>query len=466
MNKRIILILIIFALNASLFNKGGLTQSALGQDVLGETVSTNEFLPNKMDLASAVKYSLKHNNNIRAMRNALSATERDIGIERSDMLPKLKAYENFTVTNNPVEAFTIKLNQTRATPADLAFGRLDFPGATTNFLTSGVIEQRILDPKAMIEIRMAQKAYSANGYFYLRKQEELVHQVAQAYLKVNTDQEYVEVAKLGIKDAKEHVGIAEERFKNKGGLDSDVSRAKSALAVREQRLVAAKRNLDVAKRGLGLLLGLETPVDTSAPIPDMQLKDINFYKKYSVYRNDIKATEIKVENAKNNVKHAQADWSPTLNAIASYNLYNSSYPFGAQGSNYIAAAFLKWEPFDGNKRKYEILKAKDKEAEAKEYLEEIKKTVNFKVYEMYSNVEEHQKNLEFAIAGKKEAEEADVLIEKRWSESQLPFVSIIDAQDALDKARIDVVKNKFDLQEDLITLSYESGIIYQELTLK
>lgn len=466
MNKKFILILIIFALNAALFNKSWLVQSAMGQGILGQTVSTNEFLQNKMDLVSAVKYSLQNNNNIRALRNALSATERDIGIERSDMLPKIKLYEEFTSTNNPVLVLSALANQSRIVLSDLAPDVLNHSPTVVNFLTSGVLEQKILDKKSMIEIKMAKKEYSANGYNYLRKQEELVHQVAQAYLKVNTDQEYVEVAKLGIKDAKEHVDIAEERYKNKGGLESDLIRAKTAVDIREQRLVSAQRNLAVAKRSLGLLLGLETPVETSTPIPDMQLKDINFYKNYSVYRNDVKATEIRVENSKNNVQAAQADWYPTLSALASYNFYNNKFPFGGQGSNYLVGAFLKWEPFDGNKRKYEILKAKDKQAEAKEYLEGLKKTVDFQVYEMYSNVEEHQKNLELAIAAKKGAEEGDVLVEKRWSEGQLPFVSLIDAQDELDRTRANVVKNKFDLQEDLITLSYESGIIYQELALK
>ncbi len=80
---------------------------------------------------------------------------------------------------------------------------------------------------------------------------------------------------------------------------------------------------------------------------------------------------------------------------------------------------------------------------------------------MYSNVVEHQKNLEYATARSKAAEESQILTEKSWSHSQLPFVSVIDSQDNLDRARLNLVNTKFDLQEDIITLLYESGIIYQ-----
>lgn len=461
MKKKIIFVIIIFLIKVVI-----LTQIVYGQEVLGQRVSTEEFLPTQMDFNTVIKYSLEHNNNIRAMRNGLSATERDIGIERSVMLPKLRFNENFTSTNNPTDALSYKLNQARTTPADLTIDTLNHPGTVTNFLTSGILEQRILDPKAIIEIRMAKKEYSANGYAFLRKQEELVHQVAQAYLKVSADKDYIIVDIQSINDTKAHYKVAEERYKKNTGLNADYLRAKTAVQEKEERLIIAQRNLKVDERRLGLLLGLETSIEPATPVPDIQFQDINYYKKFSIYRNDIKAMELRVENSKNNVKANQADWYPTLTALGSYSFYNSNYPFGGSGSNYLAGAFLRWEPLDGNKRKYEILKAKDKEAEAKEYLEGLKKTVSFKVYEYYTNVEEHLRNLELAIRVEKEAVEDVKRVEQLWRGSKLPYVSLIDAQRNLDEARINIVKEQFNLKEDLITLSCESGIIFHELGLR
>lgn len=428
--------------------------------------SAEDFSPDKMDFYDAVKYSLEHNNNIRAMRKNLSATERDIGIERSGLMPKIRFNEHFTSTNNPTDALAYRLNQTNATANDLSLETLNHPGSVPNFLTSGIVEQPVYNRRAMVAVKMAKKEYSANGYFYLRAQEELVTQVAFAYLSISTDQEFVKVAELAVADAKAHLKIAEDRNKNNSKFSPDVLRIKTALQEHEQKLITAQRNLKVAKRKLGLVLGLENSIEISNPLPEITLQDMNYYKEFSVYRNDIKATEIRVENAKNNIQLAQSEWYPTFDVLASYSLYNSHFPFGAEGNNYTAGAYFRWNLFDGNKRKYERLKAIDKQAEAKEYLEGLKKTVSFNVYEVYSNVEEHKKNLELAIAARKAAEEDVKLIEKSWRNMLSPLVVLTDAQSHLNEARANVVRCQNDLAEDLINLVFESGITAQELAIK
>lgn len=441
-------------------------QNALGQDILDQRISTDEFLPCVMSFHSALAYSLKNNNNIKAIRNHLNATEDDIGIARSNMLPHAKFHEDFEVTNNPIDAFAFKLNQTRATIKDLSLGTLDFPGAVTNFLTSLVLEQAIIDRKSMVAIKMARKEYSANECLYIRKNEELIHKVAQACLKINTQKEIIGTIELGIKDTKEHLEIAQNRYKTKKGLYPDVLRAEAAVEERQQQLISANRDLNIAEKNLGLLLGLDNLIEISDSVPEIRFNDIDYYKNLAAYRSDVCAMEKRVENAKNNIQYKQADWFPTLNAVASYNFYDPYYPFGGLGNNYIAAAYLKWDIFDGNKRKYEISKAKSQKAEAEEYLEALKKEINFRIFELYSHITGHQKSIEHSISAKKAAEENQLLIEKYWENSTLPFVAIVESQENLDRERLNLVNHQFELKEDLISLIYESGIIYQELGIK
>lgn len=428
-------------------------------------VVAEELLPMKIDFSDAVKYALEHNNELKAMKYNLSATEKNIGIARSDIMPKIRFVEDFMATNNPTDALTLKLNQARAGDDDFSLNTINHPTTVTNFLTRGVAEQSLYNRRAMIAIKIAKKDYSANAYAYLRRQEDIVNQVAQACLVIKTNQELIAVTEQGIKDAKEHLKAAEERSKGKLVAEEDVLRAKTAVDEITQKLIFDQKNLKVAKRKLGMLLGIENSVEISNAIPDINLQDIDYYKDFAVYRNDVKATEIRVLNAKNNIKLAQSDWYPTLNAVGSYNFY-SVYPFAGEGHNYIAGAVFRWDLFDGNKRKYEILKAKDKEAESKEFLAGLKLAVNFKIYEAYSNVEAFQKNLELAIAAKTEAEKDMALVFKSWQDSTVPFVDLTDAQSNLDAARANVVRSQNDLKAALINLSFESGIISQELLQK
>lgn len=427
-----------------------------------------EGIINSVSFNEAIAIALENNSEIMAMKSALSASEKDIGITRSYLLPKIRVGEDFVTTNNPAQVFALKLNQRRFTSGDLAGapGSFNSPGNITNFLTYGMIEVPVFNKPSLVALKMAKVQYSANGYVYMRKQEELIKNVAQNYLQIGTAQEYVKAAKQGLKDAQEHLRIANIRYKSELGLYSDVLRAKTEVSEAEQRLISAEKNLNVAKRSLGFLLGSKQSIEISNITPVLDLKPIEYYKEGMQKRNDLTALEINVQNAKNGVRLAQADWFPSLNLNASYNLYQNNYPFGAEGNNYIAGAFLSWTAFDGMKRNYETKKAKDKVKEAEYYLESLKNAIDFKVFESFAGVQEANKNFELAQISLQWAEEGNRLVTKRWQASLSPFVDVLDSQTNLDRARANLVKSSNDLKAQLITLYFESGVLKQELALE
>lgn len=439
----------------------------VGIKVFAEEQVTKEK-EHPLDFKEAIVTALENNLELMGMKAALSASEKDIGISRSYLIPKVRVGEDFVTTNNPAQVFALKLNQRRFTGADLAGapGTFNNPGNITNFLTYGLIEIPVFNKPSLVALEMAKVQYSANGYVYMRKQEELIKNVAQNYLQIGTAQEYVKVAQQGLKDANEHLRISQVRYKSELGLYSDVLRAKTEVSEAEQRLVTAQKNLSVAKRSLGFLLGTKESVEISNVTPVLDLKAIDYYKSFMPQRSDLMALEINVQNAKNGVRLAQADWFPTLNLNASYNLYQNNYPFGAEGNNYIAGAFLHWDAFDGMKRNYETKKAKDKVQEAQFYLESLRNAIDFKVFESFATVQEANKNYELAQIALTSAEEGNRLVTKRWQASLSPFVDVLDSQTNLDRARANVVKSCNDLKAQLITLYFESGVLKQELALE
>ncbi len=437
---------------------------AIGAKTFAENINMQEH---SLDFKEAIVIALENNQEMMGMKAALSASEKDIGISRSYLLPKIKVGEDFVTTNNPAQVFALKLNQTRLTSADFSGAPASFnsPGNITNFLTYGLIEIPVFNKQSLVALKMAKTQYSANGYVYMRKQEELIKNVAQNYLQIGTAQEYVKATQQGLKDANEHLRISQVRYKSELGLYSDVLRAKTEVSEAEQRLISAQKNLNVAKRSLGFLLGTKKSVEISNITPVLELKNIEYYKDFMFHRNDLIALEINVQNAKNGVRLAQADWFPTLNLNASYNLYNNSYPFGAEGNNYIAGAFLHWDAFDGMKRNYETKKANNKVKEAQFYLESLKNAIDFKVFESFASVQEANKNFELAQITLQWAEEGNRLVTKRWQASLSPFVDVLDSQTNLDRARANLVKSNNDLKAQLINLYFESGVLREELKL-
>lgn len=419
----------------------------------------------KIDFKEAILTALENNNEIRAMKKSLNATEKDIGIKRSAYLPKVVLGEDFLTTNSPADTLVFRLNQSQVVASNLAIDFLNNPGNLTTFITYGRIEQIIFDKRAIVEIGIAKKQYSANGYAYLREEEDLIKNVANSYIAISLAQDIINVLEQNLKDKNEQLKIAQGRGESDKGLYSEVLELQTQIAGTEQRIVSAKRSLLVAKRSLGLLLGRQETVEISDNTPKLTLKKQDYYKAYSLCRNDVKAMEISVETAKENIKLAQSDWYPKLLTSASYSFYNRNYPFGGTGQFYNAGAFLRWYLFDGNKRVWETRKARDKSCEAKELLIWLRKTVDFKVFEAYLKVEEAMQNFDISSAALKGAEEGKRLVEDRWKQSLVKYASMEEAQTNLDNARENLVRSSNDLKTQLINLYYESGTIKKELEL-
>jgi outer membrane protein TolC len=231
----------------------------------------------------------------------------------------------------------------------------------------------------------------------------------------------------------------------------------------EQELVSARKNLDVAKRELGLLLGMSESVDTDTEIPEISLRDLDYYQDKSSSRKDIRSLELRYENAKTNVRVVESAYLPIIGIGASYQLNDNDAPFGAEGDSWNIMAFLRWKLFDGARREYERAKAKHTVAKVEEQLSGFKKVVSFNVYEAYLGVEEAKKNVELAESALKTADEGRRLVKLRYENSLSPLVDLLDTQLNLDRARANFTARKNEYHLATARLSFASGTILQDL---
>jgi outer membrane protein len=417
----------------------------------------------QLSLKDAIHTALENNHEIRAFKNSLYAQKDEIGIARSALLPKINIEEEFTRTDNPTSVFSIKLNQERFSQSDFQISSLNNPSPINNFQTSLSFEQPVFEMKANLGLKTAKNEFLAKNEEFIRKKEEIAFKVIQTYVTVQTAKEYVRVAEKAIEEAKEHLRIANSRYKSGLGLYSDTLRASTAVTEEEQRLVSATKDLNVAKRALGLLLGMSESIDTTAEFPEIPVRDISYYMDKSSSRKDIESMKLGYENAKNNVRVAESGYLPTIGIGGSYQLDDHNAPFGAEGNSWNIMAFLRWNLFDGTRREYERAKAKYEAAQMEEGLSGLKKAVSFTVYEAYLEVEESRKNIELAEAALKTAEEGRRLVELRYKGSLSPLVDLLDAQVNLDQSRANLVARKNEYEVAVARLNFESGTILQDL---
>jgi outer membrane protein len=247
----------------------------------------------RISLDEAVRMALKNNHELQAQRNAHAAKGADIGVARSALLPRIFLEERYLRTASPAYAFMTKLNQERIEFADFAPDTLNHPAAINDFQTAVTLEQPLFVQKARIGLEMSKTEAAASGEALHRKKEEVAFKTAQYYLMVNTTEAYVKVAEKSLEDAQEHQRLAEVRYAAELGLYSDTLRAATAVAEARQRLVSAGKNLSVAKRALGLMIGSAEAVEVAAETPALPIREIESLRTRSLARRDVKSLELR-----------------------------------------------------------------------------------------------------------------------------------------------------------------------------
>lgn len=424
--------------------------------------SSNAAEP-KITLHEAIKVALEENYEIKAFRSSVSAQKEGVGIARSRLLPKLSFEERAARTNNPPQAFMMKLNQERFTQGDFAINSLNNPGAITDYQTMFSFEQPVFAMTTYMDLNVAKLQYSAKSEELRRKMEEIAFKTAQAYLRVHTAKAYEAVAAKAIEDAKEHVRIAESRYRNGLGLYSDVLRAKTALAEAEQKRVTSAKDATVSKRWFAYVLGRQDSVDLANERLDFTLRDVGYYTSASLSRKDASAMKMRHESALANVKRAEALYLPSIGVGASYQFNDHSKIFGSEGESWFLMASLRWNLFDGLLRESERKRAQHEANETKEHLRSLTHFISFKVEEAYLGVDEARKTEELARSALESAEEGKRLVKQRYENSLSPIVDLLDVQLHVNRARADAVARENDYRLAIISLGYESGTIMKDL---
>lgn len=414
-------------------------------------------------LRDAVSTALENNNELKALESSVSAEKADIGISRSYLLPQINLEESFVRTNNPTGVFSIKLNEGRFKESDFEISSLNNPDPVSDFETNISVEQPILAVQEALALKSANKEYMAKREEYGRQREYVAFRVVETYVQVGTAKEFVRVAQKALEDAREQLRIANSRFKSGMGLYSDTLRAETAVTEAEQQLVSTEKNLKVAKRSLGLLLGLDESVDAEGVTEGIALREFEYYTEKSLSRKDVTSLRYRYESARTNVNIADAGYLPRIGVRGTYQLNDRDVPFGSEGDSWFVAAVLRWEIFNGGRREYERARASHTASQMEESLEGMKKSVSLSVYESYLAVEEAEKNVELAEKSLETAAEGTRLVRKRYENSLSPFYDLLDSQLNLDRTRANLVAKRNGYLVSVARLSFESGTILEDL---
>lgn len=430
------------------------------------------FLPLSAHAAGAVSLrdvldlALERNHSIRGAGYDRDAARSGLAASRSRYFPSIRLDEAFSASNSPTRVFMMKLDQGRFSSDDFRIDNLNHPKSWPDFNTSLTLEQPIFDLGIGYNMELAKREEEGRGFAVERRREDVGLSVFAAYLDVRLARARLTAAGQAVSDAKEHLRLARARSEAGVGLKSDELRGRTFLSEMEQQHISAADDLNIARMRLSLVTGgsAAQPLDAAesyTPLPPP--KGGNELMRLALKnRPGLKEAQNSVGEADARLGMAKSAFFPTVYASAAYQMNDRDRPFGRDNDAWVAGANLRWELFDGMRRWNRKGQAAALKSSAAEQLEAMRKDTEFQVSESLMRREEAAKRLDVARNSVADADESVRLISRRFENSLSTMVELLDAETALNRARLNLVESEAAFEMATARVYHAAGILLKE----
>ena len=204
----------------------------------------------------------------------------DVREARSVLMPRVTFSETATRGNDPVYVFGSRLRQQRFTADDFSLNKLNTPLPFGNFSTRFGGTWSLFDSFASWHgVNRAKQMNEAAGHQLERTEQEIVFRVVNAYYGALLATKQLDLAEQALKTSQSILDRSQSRFDAGLVVESDLLTAKVRIAARQQELIRARNNLDLARAELNTALGVpmdssfqttETLTESALPVPVLQ----------------------------------------------------------------------------------------------------------------------------------------------------------------------------------------------------
>jgi len=270
---------------------------------------------------------------------------------------------------------------------------------------------------------------------------DLVLQVRVGYFTILRTEKYLDVAEQQVKQFEAQLEVAKAFFEAEKVSMNDVLQAEVSLANARQSLAGAANDVATAKASFNTLLRREVTTR-------FEVVDILAYKAFPLsyeqsleealqVRPEIKAAQISVDQAKENVKIARSGFFPTISLAGNYSRSSDWWTlrrdinidiWGIQA----AATFTLW---NWGNTAFKVGESKTKVSQAEDSKNQLIDSITLEVRDAYLNMVLAEKNIRTAETALEQAEENLRMFEERYKYQVATQTDVIIAMSFLARAR-------------------------------
>ncbi len=378
-------------------------------------------------------------------------------------MPRLMFSETATRGNDPVYVFGSELRQQRFTNADLALNRLNTPTPIGNFSTRFGGTWNLFDSFASWHgVNRAKQMNDAAEHQLARTEQEIVFRVVDSYYAVLLATKQLEVAEQAVKTSQAIMDRSQARFDSGLVVESDLLTAKVRMAARQQELIRARNNLDLARAQLSAAMGV--PVDSvfqpaealaehTLPVPVLQ----KIEKQALANRPDLKRIQSEEAAQQQSVAMAKSSFGPRVNAFAGWEMDNPTFVAGGGGNNWLGGVEVQFDIFQGGAKRAELSRERALQERVTAMKQVAGDGVRLEVRRAYYDLDSARQEIEVARAAIAQAQDSLRINQNRYDGGLTTITDLLGAEEATRRSQTDYWEAVYRFHTSYANLELASG---------
>lgn len=399
--------------------------------------------PSPLSLQQAANIALEKNPLHKAALADTRAASAGVREAQSFLMPRVNFSEQVTRSDDPVYVFGSKLRQQRFTANDFAPNKLNTPGPYGNFATRFGGSWTLFDSFASCHgVNRAKEMSTATTHQLERTEQEILFRTVQSYYGVLLAAKQLEVAEQAEKTAKAIVDHSRVRYDAGLVVESDLLSAKVRLAGREQELIRARNNLELARAQLSIAMGVTAVMQYEPANPLAEKKfaiaSVSEIEERALStRPDLKRIEAQQTAQDLSLAIAKSSFGPRLNAFGGWELDNPTFLAGGGGNNWVGGIELQIDLFQGGAKRAALSRERAITEKMAALKQAASDAVRLEVRQAYYDQDSSRQQIEVAHAAISQAEGNLRINQDRYDGGLLTITDLLGAEEAARRSQTD-----------------------------
>ena len=416
--------------------------------------------PSPLTLAAAMQKARESARDVTAAQARQGAAEARASQAKAMRLPSFNLTALFMRTNNPAEAFAMKLNQgTFSFPEFVASDPNDAAPLNTGITRAEIALPLFTGGELSGRIDQARLAAAAASGTSTWVADNAALSAAEAYVMVAQAEEYAALLHKSRDTVAAHVKLAGDYVTQGMLVRSELLRAEIELARMDDLVTEADGRVRIANANLAFRLGAAGGSSWAlSPLPDPRpvAVPLDGWLETAGQRSDLVSARRLLAAGELEEKVKQAPFWPKLALIAKGELYGDR-PFGSTGRSGSLTAVATWNVFQGGADRAAVFAAREDARAGRADVARFAEGIRLEVRQAFEEAKTAEARHETARKALEAAREAERITDDRFRAGVVKTLDLLDVTTARREAETRELVARADAHTAALRLAVKAG---------